>query len=65
MKIAYSCNPDTTASYFPSFFSKYGKIGTNFLDGNLIWVAPECHDTGGLPHLYHGTFGRSVYFQKR
>jgi hypothetical protein len=24
---------------------------------HLIWVAPECQDTGRLAGLYHGTFG--------
>jgi hypothetical protein len=46
-------------------FEKKGKIGANFLDANLIQIDPECHDTGGLAHLYHGTFGRSAYFQKQ
>jgi hypothetical protein len=36
-----------------------------FLDANLIWVAPECLDTGGLSYLDHGTFGRSASSQKR
>jgi hypothetical protein len=46
-------------------FEKRGKTFVNFLDTNLIQVALECHDTGGLVCLYHGTFGRSAYFQKR
>jgi hypothetical protein len=33
------------------------------LEANLIWVDPEYRDTGGLACLYHGTFGRNVYFQ--
>jgi hypothetical protein len=41
----------------PSLFEKR-KIGVIFLDANLIWVAPERGDTGGLACLYHGTFGR-------
>jgi hypothetical protein len=36
-----------------------------FLDANLIRVAPKCWDTGGLSYLYHGTFGRRAYLQKR
>jgi hypothetical protein len=47
-----------------SFFKK-GKIGAIFLDANLIWVAPECHNTGGLACLYHDIFGQNAYFQKR
>jgi hypothetical protein len=49
MKIIYSRNPDTTASYCPFSLLKKGKMGTNFLDANLIQVAPECRDIGGLP----------------
>jgi hypothetical protein len=30
----------------------------NFLDANLIWVAPERRDVGGLACLYHIAFGR-------
>jgi hypothetical protein len=55
MKIGYSRNPDTTASYHP--FSLLKKIGANFLEANLIQLALECQDTGGLAYLYHGTFG--------
>jgi hypothetical protein len=39
----------------PSFEKK--ENGANFLDANLIRVAPECRDTGGLAYLYRGTFG--------
>jgi hypothetical protein len=66
MRTGYSCDPDTTASYCPFFLLKEkGKHVQNFLDVNLIRVAPECHDTCGLACLYHGTFGRNVYCQKR
>jgi hypothetical protein len=34
----------------------------NFLDANLIQIAPECRDTGGLACLYHDTFDRCAYF---
>jgi hypothetical protein len=51
MKVAYS--------------RERGRTGTNFLDANLNRVVPECHDIGGLAYLYHGTFGRHPYFQKR
>jgi hypothetical protein len=47
---------------------KKTKIDVNFyqceMDANLIRVAPECQDTGGLDRLYRGTFGRWTYFQK-
>jgi hypothetical protein len=33
------------------------KKGANFLEANLIQLALECQDTGGLAYLYHGTFG--------
>jgi hypothetical protein len=46
-KIGYSRDPDTSASYCPFFLLKIGKTGANFLDANLIQVAPECHDIGG------------------
>jgi hypothetical protein len=58
MEIGYSCDPDTATSYCPFFLLKKWKTGANFLDTNLIRVAPECHDTGGLACLYHGTFGQ-------
>jgi hypothetical protein len=35
----------------PTVFSRKREIGVNFLDANLIWVAPECHDIGGLADL--------------
>jgi hypothetical protein len=57
MKTCYSHNPDTSASYYSFFLMKKGKIGAKVLDANLIWVAPECHDIGGLACLYRGTFG--------
>jgi hypothetical protein len=41
------------------------KASANFMDVNLIRVAPQCHDVGGLDRLYHGTFGQNAYFQKR
>jgi hypothetical protein len=41
-------------------FERQGKTGAIFLDANLIWVAPECHDAGGLACLYCGTFGENV-----
>jgi hypothetical protein len=57
MRICYSCDIDTMASYYPFFLlEEKGKQVQNFLDANLIWVAPKCHDTGGLAYLYHGTF---------
>jgi hypothetical protein len=65
MKIHYSHDPDVTFSYCPFFLSKKGKISANFLDANLIQVAPECRDIGGLACLHHGTFGQNAYFQKR
>jgi hypothetical protein len=64
MKTGYSCDPNTAASYYPFFLLKRRKIGANFLDANLIRVAPECHDIGGLACLYRGTFGQSMYSQK-
>jgi hypothetical protein len=30
----------------------------DFLDANLIRVAPECHDTARLACLYHGTLAK-------
>jgi hypothetical protein len=48
MKAGYSRDPDTTASYSPFSVLKKGKIGANFLDANLIQVAPECQNTGWL-----------------
>jgi hypothetical protein len=66
MRIGYSCDPDTTASYCPFFLSKEkGKHVQNFLDANLIRVAPECYDVGGLAYLCHGSFGRNAYSQKQ
>jgi hypothetical protein len=65
MKIGYSCDPDTPASYCPFFLLKKGKTSAIFLDANLICVAPECRDTSGLAFVYHDNFGRNVYFQKR
>jgi hypothetical protein len=41
---------------------KKRKTDANFLDANLIWVAPECQDTGELACLYRGTFGLKAYF---
>jgi hypothetical protein len=32
-----------------------------WMDVSLIWVSPECHDTGGLAYLYHGTLGWEAY----
>jgi hypothetical protein len=59
MRIGYSCDPDTIASYCPFFLSKEkGKQVQNFLlDANLFRVALECRDAGGLDYWYHGTFG--------
>jgi hypothetical protein len=57
LKIGYSSDPNITASDCPLFLLKRRKTGANFLDANLIWVAPECRDTGGLAYLYSGTFG--------
>jgi hypothetical protein len=56
MKIGYSLDLDTTAYNCPFFLLKTGKTCANFLDANVIWVSPECHDIGGLTFLYHGTF---------
>jgi hypothetical protein len=40
-------------------FKKKGKTSARiFLDANLIQVAPECRDTGGLACLYCGTFSQ-------
>jgi hypothetical protein len=64
MKTGYSCDPDTTTSYCPLFFFEKGKIGAFFLIANIIQVAPECRDIGGLSYLYHGTFGQNAYFHK-
>jgi hypothetical protein len=42
MKTSYSHNPDTTASFCPfSLLKKKEKICANFLDANLIQVAPK------------------------
>jgi CRISPR/Cas system-associated endonuclease Cas3-HD len=57
MKTGYSYDPHTTVSYCSFFLLKKGKQVQIFLDANLIRVAPECHDTGKLAHIYHGTFG--------
>jgi hypothetical protein len=58
MRIGYSYNPDTTASYCPFFLLKEkGRQVQKFFDANLIWVAPECHDASGLAYLYRGTLG--------
>jgi hypothetical protein len=57
MKIGYSCDPNATTSYCPFFLLKRRKTGANFSDANLIQVAPEFRDTGGLAYLYRGTFG--------
>jgi hypothetical protein len=66
MRIGYSCDPDTIAFYCPFFLLKEkGKQVQNFLDANLIQVAPECRDTGRLASLYRGTFGRNANSQKR
>jgi hypothetical protein len=46
-KTGYSHDPDTSASYCPFFFLKLGRRGVNFLDANLIRVAPECRNPGG------------------
>jgi hypothetical protein len=46
-------------------FERKGKTSAKFLDAMLIWVALECHDTGGLACLYHGTFGQNAYSQKK
>jgi hypothetical protein len=48
MKIGYSCDPNTTASYCPFFLLKRRKIGANFLDANLIQVAPSAVIQAGL-----------------
>jgi hypothetical protein len=32
-----------------------------WMDVSLIWVSPECHDTGSLAYLYHGTLGWEAY----
>jgi hypothetical protein len=65
MRTGYLCDPDTTASYCPFFLLKEkGWQVQIFLDVNLIWVAPECHDAGKLACLYRGTFGRNAYSQK-
>jgi hypothetical protein len=45
-------------------FERKGKTSANFLDANLIRVAPACRDTGGLAYLYLGTFGRNAYSPK-
>jgi hypothetical protein len=45
----------------PCFLLKIMTIGVDFSDAKLIRLAPECHDTGGVACLYHGTFGRSAY----
>jgi hypothetical protein len=34
-------------SYCPFFLLKIGKICANYLDANLIQIAPECRDTCG------------------
>jgi hypothetical protein len=58
MRIGYSCDPDTTASYCPFFLlNEKGKHVQKILDANLIWVAFECRDTSRFACLYHGTFG--------
>jgi hypothetical protein len=65
MKTGYSHDPDTTASYCPFVLLKKRKTGAKVLDDNLIWVASDYRDTGGLACLYHDTFGRNAYFQQR
>jgi hypothetical protein len=57
MKIGYLCYRNTTAYYYPFFLLKRREIRANLLDANLIRVAPEYHDTGGLACLYHYTIG--------
>jgi hypothetical protein len=36
-----------------------------WMDATLIWVAPECHDTGGLACPYRGTLGQKAYLLRR
>jgi hypothetical protein len=31
------------------------RVQTSYMDTNLIRIAPECHDTGGLADPYRGT----------
>jgi hypothetical protein len=45
-------------------FEKKRKTGAKVMDDNLIWVASDYRDTGGLACLYHDTFGRNAYFQQ-
>jgi hypothetical protein len=40
------------------------KIGANFLDANLIWIAPKQRDTGGLACLCRGAFGQKCILSK-
>jgi hypothetical protein len=49
MKTGSSCNLDTTVSYCPFFLLKKGKTEANFLDVNLIRIAPECTIQAGFP----------------
>jgi hypothetical protein len=35
------------------------------MDANLIRVAPECRDTGGLACLYRGAFGWVAYLSRQ
>jgi hypothetical protein len=46
-KIGYSRDLDSSASYCLFFLLKIGKTCAIFLDANLIWVTPECCNTGG------------------
>jgi hypothetical protein len=44
-------------STIPSLFLKIRKVSASFPDAYPIWVAPKCHDEGGLACLYRGGFG--------
>jgi hypothetical protein len=48
-----------------SFEERRKQVQISWMDANLIWVALECRDTGGLACLYRGALGRNAYFLKR
>jgi hypothetical protein len=47
-----------------SFEKRKNQVQISWMDASLIWIAPECRDTGGLACPYRGALGWEAYLSR-
>jgi hypothetical protein len=56
--------PIVPSAFFVFNRRKQKWVQTSLKDGNLIRVALECRDVGGLAYPYHGALGQKAYLPR-